>query len=148
MPCPLWVSLLWLFFSCVPAANQWNVQCISPQLIIIRIADGTAWKQYEVPKGSAIGLREATLGMSLRFSAKAKTDSQYSTTDADLGLYNWCLSLSWYHFPVVVDKTVSVDVAIIWAPNRFSDLIILWYGWVPWFNVDQIPSWLVEESEC
>jgi len=51
--------------------------CISPQLIIMRIADGKAWERYGVNTTSAIGLRPMTSGGDVpSIDSGVKTDSE------------------------------------------------------------------------
>jgi hypothetical protein len=59
------VSSLWVVFSRVSLCltdNWLNVQCISPQMIIMRVADGTAWQRYGVDATSVIGPRPMSSG--------------------------------------------------------------------------------------
>ena len=67
--------------------NNWlNVQCISPQMIIMRIADGTAWQRYGVNTTSAIGLQPMTSGgdvPSIDSGVKGDSELQFNSPDPD-----------------------------------------------------------------
>ena len=68
-------------------ANQWDGQCISPQMIIMRIADGKAWTRSGVITTPAIRLRPIASGEavpSIESGAKANSRLQSRSSDPDL----------------------------------------------------------------